>query len=129
MRLNKTDRVSKKAQYFDSTNGKSEIVNHSQKMKLPQTNYLWHFKLFGETINDKENWSSNLLDTCQKDQLKRLTNKARGSQFRHLFKRMLRETSASFHTWASPKLKLYYYPGSYFNSKALMIENLKFVLK
>ena len=57
---------------------------------LPQTNRM---RLEG-LINDKKNWSPTSWTSTRKNQLKRLTNKVRGSQFGHLYKRMFRATFA-----------------------------------
>ena len=53
-----------------------------------------------------------------------------GSQFVHLYKRMLREKLASFHPWASPILILYFLTWGCHYSKqtvAWMDENVKYV--
>ena len=52
----------------------------------------------GGTINDKKKTGRPTSWTpARKNQLKRLTNKVRGSQFGLLYKRTLRETFAFFH--------------------------------
>ena len=82
MRLNKE---SKKGQHADSTIGKSEIVNHFKKEDYLRKN-IYNTKNRRDNQRQKENWSPNLMATCQKE----LTNKVRNSHY-------INEYKASFH--------------------------------
>ena len=78
MRLNKTNREEfrKKVNILIPQMEKSEIVTHFQKEGYPRRtifNTINRMQL-GGAINDKkkENWSSNLLDTCQKESAEKI---------------------------------------------------------
>ena len=76
MRLNKTDREEfrKRVKILIPQLKKSEIVNPFKIEGYPrQTIYdaINHIQLEG-TINDKKNWSSNLLDTCKKESAQKI---------------------------------------------------------
>ena len=91
MRLNKTDRdeFRKRVNILIPQMEKSEIVNYFSKESYPQT------KLSMIIVCNLEGQSATTSWTPErKNQLKRLTNKVRGSQFGHLYRRMLRETLA-----------------------------------
>ena len=79
---------------------KSEIVNHFQKegyLRQIISDTINRMQL-GRTINDKNKTGRPISwIPARKNELKRLTNKVQGSQLGHLYKRMLRETLASFH--------------------------------
>ena len=61
------------------------------KKVTPRLNYLWYYKSYAtwrDNQRKKEYWSSNLLVTCHKDQLKRLTNKRKWVSQRRLGRKL-----------------------------------------
>ena len=53
----------------------SEIVNHFKKEGYPRKNYLKYYKSYvtgKENQRPKENWPSNLMDTCQKESVEKI---------------------------------------------------------
>ena len=102
MRLNKTEREEfrKRVIILIPQMEKSEIVNHLKKQDYP-IRIIYdtiNGMQLGGTINDKKKTGRSTSWThAKKNQLKRLTSIVRGSQFEHLYKRILRATFASLH--------------------------------
>ena len=60
MRLNKTKR---------------EEIRKRVKILIPKKNFIWYYKSYAtwkDNQRQKENWSFNLLDTCQKESAKKI---------------------------------------------------------